>query len=113
MPQTNYSMSLSNPHPANFNGVQKLGLAFTGIGVLATLLAWAGIGNNQPLIFLIGSLASFILGGVVYSVGTYTSQPAGIKNNRIYFSSMTSWGGACMDYRHRYHRLLHLPLFFS
>ena len=52
MADSNISMSISNPHPANFNGTQKVGLSVTALGVLAIFLAWAGVGNEQPLIFL-------------------------------------------------------------
>ncbi|MBK9455260.1 MAG: hypothetical protein IPO24_06580 [Bacteroidetes bacterium] len=40
MSQANNSLSLSNPHPANFNAKQKTGLAITGLGLLAFL--WLG-----------------------------------------------------------------------
>jgi ferredoxin-type protein NapH len=92
MAQANPSLSLSNPHPANFNGLQKLGLALTGLGLLAFFMAWAGMGNAQPLVFLLITLAGFFAGGITFAVGSYRGVPAGIKNNRNMFSSITSRG---------------------
>ncbi|MFI5172674.1 MAG: hypothetical protein ACHQFW_09795, partial [Chitinophagales bacterium] len=92
MSQTNPSMSLSNPHPANFNAIQKAGLAITALGVLAILIAWAGGGNYFPLLFLIVTLICLIGGGIIYAYGTYNHVPEGVKNNRTMFTSMSSRG---------------------
>ena len=92
MSQANQSMSLANPHPANFNGKQKAGLAIIGIGVLAILLAWAGIGTSQALPLLIVMLVCLFAGGFIYTIGTYGGLPTGIKNNRAFFTSMSSRG---------------------
>lgn len=92
MSQTNPSMSLSNPHPANFNLTQKIGLAITAIGVLAILLAWSGGGNFQPLLFLTVTIVCLFSGGIIYAQGTYAKLPQGIKNNRTMFTSMSSKG---------------------
>lgn len=92
MSNTNPSMSLSNPHPANFNGIQKTGLALVGAGVLATLLAWVNIATISPLIYLIVALTGYMGGAVLYTLGSYASTPAGIKNNRVFFSSLSSKG---------------------
>ncbi|MBK7442597.1 MAG: hypothetical protein IPI65_13930 [Bacteroidetes bacterium] len=75
MAQANSSLSLSNPHPANFNNTQKAGLAITGIGLLAFFMAWAGAANHQPLIFLIITLLCFFAGGIIYTIGTYGHLP--------------------------------------
>jgi Pyruvate/2-oxoacid:ferredoxin oxidoreductase delta subunit len=92
MPEVNNSMSLANPHPANFNATQKAGLAVTGIGILTLFLAWTGIGTGQALTMLVVCLISIAGGGLIYTLGTYSQHPAGIKNNRNYFSAMSSRG---------------------
>lgn len=92
MAQTNPSMSLSNPHPAHFNTLQKLGLALTGTGVLFLMLAWTGAGNGKPLLFFLCMLAGLCGGGILYAVGAYASKPAGIKNNRAMFNDLGSRG---------------------
>ncbi len=92
MAQSNPSMSLSNPHPANFNTTQKAGLAITGIGILTLFLAWGGIGTGQALLMLIVTIVCLTLGGIIYTRGTYANSPAGIKNNRAVFTAMSSRG---------------------
>ncbi|MBX7049865.1 MAG: hypothetical protein K1X40_11865, partial [Chitinophagales bacterium] len=64
-------MSLSGSSSANFNGLQKTGIAITSIGILFFFIAWFGVGNQQPLICLLITLAGFIIGGITYSFGTY------------------------------------------
>ena len=39
-----------------------------------------------------GSIALLIVGTVGYSVATYRNQPAGIKNNGVWFRSLTNLG---------------------
>lgn len=85
-------MSLSGSSPANFNGLQKTGIAITSIGILFFFIAWFGVGNQQPLICLLITLAGFIIGGITYSFGTYGHLPKGIKNNRAFFTSISSRG---------------------
>lgn len=85
MSEVNSSLSLANPHPANYNGTQKLGLALIAIGVLSLALAWVGIGKDQALYFFIAMLAGLMGGGLIYFYGTYGKLPAGIKNNRVFF----------------------------
>ena len=92
MSEINSSLSLANPHPANYNGTQKLGLALIAIGVLSLALAWVGIGKDQALYFFIAMLAGLMGGGLIYFYGTYGKLPAGIKNNRVFFSSIASRG---------------------
>ena len=92
MAESNISMSLSNPHPANFNGMQKTGLSITALGILAIFLAWAGVGYDQPVIFLLVTIVCLFAGTIIYTLGSYGNIPAGIKNNRTMFTSMSSRG---------------------
>ncbi|MFN3940307.1 MAG: hypothetical protein ACK4IY_06950, partial [Chitinophagales bacterium] len=92
MSQTNISMSLANPHPANYNTTQKTGLAFIGIAVLAIVFAWLNIGLVSPLYYFICMIIGLFVGGAIYFYGSYGSVPEGIKNNRNFFGSMTSRG---------------------
>src|SRR5882672_7577535 len=92
MSQPNPSMSLSNPHPANFTPLQKIALAIVSIGLLFIALAWAGLGNNQPVIFLSVAIISLFVGGGLYAHATYAHLPDGVKNNRAVFTNLTSRG---------------------
>lgn len=92
MNNSNLSMSLANPHPANYNTQQKIGLAVIALGVLSLALAWIGIGTNQALVLLLTTLLGLGFGGLIFFYGTYGHLPAGIKNNRAFFSSISSRG---------------------
>ncbi len=92
MSQANPSMSLSNPHPANFNAKQKSGLSLIAIGILIIFLALTGAASNQPVLFLVVCLVCLFAGTIIYTLGSYGNLPAGIKNNRTMFTSMSSRG---------------------
>lgn len=92
MSQQNPSMSLSNPHPANFNAMQKTGLAITAIGIAIILMAWAGASVISPLMALVIMLITLFGGGALYIYGSYGHLHPGIKNNRTMFTSMSARG---------------------
>ncbi|HET8962661.1 MAG TPA: 4Fe-4S dicluster-binding protein [Chitinophagales bacterium] len=92
MSQVNNSLSFANPHPANFNALQKIGLAIIAMGILAIAFAWLNITLVAPAIYLYLMLGSFAIGGGIFFYGLYYDSPEGIKNNRNYFSSLTSRG---------------------
>ncbi|KRP06763.1 MAG: hypothetical protein ABR95_03495 [Sphingobacteriales bacterium BACL12 MAG-120813-bin55] len=92
MNNSDISMSLANPHPANYNTLQKIGLAVIALGVLSLALAWVGIGSHQALLLLLSTLLGLGIGGLIFFYGTYGHLPEGIKNNRAFFSSISSRG---------------------
>ena len=87
----NDSISISNPHPNQTDFVQKLGLLLAGAGTLTLLIAWSGVSLNQS-IFLALALGGIFFGTVIYGYQTYMKIPSGIKNNGIYFKSLTNKG---------------------
>ena len=92
MSQTNSSLSIGEPHPANTTAGQKIALSVVSLGILALLVSWASMGKlNHPLFFglVIGGLS---LGGIWYFIQKYLSQPEGIKNNGTFFKSESSRG---------------------
>lgn len=92
MGEVNHSLSLTNAQPALYNTTQKAGIALTSTGVLTILLAWAGAGTTQPLLCLLLTVVCLFSGGALYSYGTYGHLPKGIKNNRAFFTSISSRG---------------------
>ncbi|MDX1941387.1 MAG: 4Fe-4S binding protein [Saprospiraceae bacterium] len=93
MSQINPSLSISNPVAhAHLNVRQKLGLALAGIGLLILFVAIFGVTLPNPALFLSISIGAIILGTVIYARGTYLHLPEGIKNNRVWFDSLTSRG---------------------
>jgi len=92
MTQTDKSLSITGTPPAHFNILQKTGIVFSAAGVCTLLIAWAGAGTAQPLACLSICLVCLFTGGLLFTYGSYGHLPKGIKNNRVFFSSMTSKG---------------------
>ncbi|WP_375586248.1 4Fe-4S binding protein [Cyclobacterium xiamenense] len=57
-----------------------------------TKIASRGPVPAHPLLFLALSVGLTVLGGLLYTVPLYRNEPAGIKNDGIYFSSMKARG---------------------
>ena len=55
------------------------------------LISWAGVTLNNQL-FLPISLLGILVGTSLYAIQTYKNLPAGIKNNGVYFNSLTNRG---------------------
>lgn len=92
--QTDFSLSLSNPHPARITAIQKTALALTAAGLLLLLLAAVGIGAANSGLFLAISLLLTGGGIVIYAREQYAGQPEGIRNNANWFSSITNRGAS-------------------
>lgn len=86
------SLTESQAH-VEMNNRQKIGAALSGIGVLILIISLFNVGfNSQKTLFLSLSLGGITLGTLFYAWGTYGDQPAGIKNDGVWFRSMTSLG---------------------
>lgn len=85
--------SITGDKSQNLNKLQKWGLALGVIGLFFVLLTWLGNINFKPY-WLFGTLMmlSFSAGAVIYGIGTYRGLPDGIKNNGVYFNSLTNRG---------------------
>lgn len=87
------SLSIANPiSQANMNASQKFGLAIAGIGLLILFVSIFGVTLPNPALFLSLSLIGIIVGTVIYARGTYLHSPEGIKNNRVWFDSLSGRG---------------------
>lgn len=86
----NDSISIANPHPQK-DLIQKLGLVIVGLSLLILLITWAGVTLDGSWYLVVG-LGGIFVGTVIYSWRTYSQIPAGIKNNGIYFNSLTNRG---------------------
>lgn len=85
------SLSIANPEPKGMDAVQKFGLALAGIGLLVLFLAWGNV-NVPPAIGLTVALGGILIGVSIYGSRAYAKEPAGIKNNGVWFKSLTSRG---------------------
>jgi hypothetical protein len=90
MNHTDNSLSIA-ASAFTLNTLQKIGLAISGIGLLILFVA-LGYTFPNPTLPLIISLSAITLGTIIYAHATYQHLPAGIKNNGIWFKSMTSKG---------------------
>lgn len=84
------NLSISQGHEKT-DLAQKTGLFLAGIGLLILLVSWAGASLNSQ-VFLPLSIATILIGTSIYGYRSYIKVPAGIKNNAVYFNSLTNKG---------------------
>jgi len=86
------SFAFSNPHDIGLDIIQKVGilLALTGVAIL--FIAWFGINLPNPKVFLYASISLIIIGTTVYARRSYLTQSMGIKNDHVWFNSLTNRG---------------------
>jgi len=68
-----------------------LGLGIVGASIIILLVTWAGVTLNG-VIFLPIALIGLFIGTFIYAAQTYRHIPPGIKNNGVYFNSLTNRG---------------------
>lgn len=85
------SLSIANPQPKDTDVIQKAGLALAGLGVLVLFLAWGNVAIPAS-VGLPVALLGILVGTVIYSARLYLNQPEGIKNNGVWFKSLTNRG---------------------
>jgi len=85
-------MSLTGHPPTQITFRQKLASGLGMAGLLLLLLAWLNVDFPNKTLWLTLSLAAMASGVIWFSAEAYRHQPAGIKNNGVYFKAMTSRG---------------------
>ncbi len=86
------SLSIANPNPSLTTGKQKIALALAGLGVVLLLLVWASRNAFAPVPVLSVSLGLMLAGVLVFVREEYLSKPEGIKNNLVWFNSLSARG---------------------
>ena len=86
------SMSLAGTPPKSLNTIQKLGVFVGSLGLLLLLIAAFGYQISQQEATLYGSLSALGMGILIFSYGAYKGTPEGIKNNGVWFKSVSSRG---------------------
>ena len=81
-------------HDKKTERIKKFGLALFAIGALFFVIALGNIAQSFPLLFFILSFGLTITGGLIYFIPQIKESPAGIKNNKIFFNSITKKGVA-------------------
>ncbi len=87
-----HSYAISNPHSIGLDAIQKIGMLIALTGVAILFVAWFGIDLPNPEWFLFASLSMMICGVIIYSRRTYLIHPEGIKNDHIWFNSLSNKG---------------------
>lgn len=86
------SYAISNPHKVTLDTIQKISFGSAIIGALILLIAFFNVPLQNNAVALGLSLGLMIVGTFVYARRTYLLQPEGIKNNHIWFNSLTNRG---------------------
>ena len=87
------SISLTDPKKKNEpSQMQKLGVATGMAGVFIMLLAALGVDFPNQAVFLSLALGLMTLGTVIFARDLYLHKPAGIKNDHVFFKSMSNRG---------------------
>ena len=86
------SLSLSTPTPLLTTGKQKAAMALAGLGVVLLLLVWAARDAFAPVPVLLASLGLMLAGAGLFIREEYLHRPEGIKNNGVWFKSLSARG---------------------
>ncbi len=89
--QVEHSMSIANPAPPFTDSIQKLAAAIGGIGLLILFISLFGAIPSTGL-WLTTSLSLITIGTVIFAWRAYMNIEPGIKNNGVWFGSLTNRG---------------------
>ncbi len=87
----NESISISNPDSNKIDIVEKMAVSLITIGLIILALAFLNVKINSTF-FLPISLSSILVGTIIYSRRMYLNKIAGIKNDGVWFRSLSSRG---------------------
>ncbi len=88
----NESMSLAKPSPQNISTKQKIALALGFLGLFIMVLALANVDLPNKGIFLTISIGLISTGTIIYANDAYLTKLEGIKNDGLWFKSISSRG---------------------
>ncbi len=92
MKQPPESLSLTNPHPSTIPAWQQVALGVGFSGLLLCIIPLFTPTLPYRTLWLIVSLSLLTVGTLAYAQARYAGAPAGIKNNRVWFSTVTARG---------------------
>ncbi len=85
-------MSLTGSPPAALNSLQKIGTITGTAGMFILILALFNVNFPSKSLWLFLSLASILFGVILFSHGAYANKTAGIKNDGVWFKSISNRG---------------------
>ncbi len=86
------SLSIANPDNSQLNNLQKIALAFVGLGILGLIISWVNVGVGTPLIMFLISLSGITIGSILFTYSSYSGKIPGIKNNGVFFKDISFRG---------------------
>ncbi len=86
------NMSLTGEPPKALNVLQKLGTLIGMFGLTIILMAGFNIDFPNKALWLTIALGSILSGVVLFSLGAYRNKIAGIKNDGVWFKSISNRG---------------------
>ncbi len=86
------NMALTGQPPKSLNTIQKVGVLIGMSGLLMLLLASFNLNSTKEVVWLTISLAALTIGIIVFSKGAYNKKLEGIKNDGVWFKSISSRG---------------------
>jgi polyferredoxin len=86
------NMSLTGEPPVGINWMQKAGTVIGLFGLAIILLAGFNLGFPNKGFWLATALVSITTGIILFAAGTYSNKTEGIKNDGVWFKSLTSRG---------------------
>lgn len=87
-----HHFSLRSAFGKSMNTLQRIALLIGLFGFLVIVLAWSGFIHSNHTLYLWLSFVGMAAGTLLYTYATYAKHTAGIKNNHVFFNSLTSRG---------------------
>lgn len=87
----NESISIANPDKNKIDFIEKIAVGLIAIGLLILVVSFFNM-KLSTVVFLPISLGSILIGTIIYSRRIYLKRIAGIKNDGVWFRSLSSKG---------------------
>lgn len=92
MSRLEHNMAMTGDAPGQLSGKQKLATGLGILGLFILILAIANVNFPNKTLFLSVSLGLIAAGTIIFANDAYLGKHKGIKNNGIWFRSMTGRG---------------------
>lgn len=91
-PTIDRSMALTGEPPKALNTIQKIGVLVGMSGLFTLALSLQDVAMNPKNLFLTLALSALVIGVIIFTIGTYGNKHKGIKNDGVWFKSISSRG---------------------
>ncbi len=79
-------------HNDKITFIKKVGLGIFAVGVLFLLIGLTGVSGQFPILLLLLSFGLITAGALTYFIQQLKEAPPGIKNDKLFFNTLTSRG---------------------